>query len=118
VTRLGLIKHALGQRCKADDDWNFSALYIPVLEMEFEIPGKARLWRWLYTLKAVICIALDRQRASLYGSIDPYTVQVANWGWTSWSSMDFMGTAYDFSALVVAHGLRHWFYHSYRDSTV
>lgn len=114
--KLNLIRVALTQRCRTEQDWNLAELYIPFTGYAFDIPGKARLMRIAYTLKAIVCVVLG-QKHDLYANINPGAVSVAEWNVESWSSMDFMGEAYDFSVLVVAHGWRNWSFDSYRDST-
>jgi len=97
--RLVAIKEVLKQRGKFHDNYSLN-----------------RLQRWFYTLKTVICLLLNRRKTlGFEDCIDSMAV----WNMTEWQSMDFMGTAYDWTELAVGIGvLKGWYFDIYRNGSV
>jgi hypothetical protein len=124
LERIEFIGHALRIKsgwCRWDQNWRFG-WRVPY----WERPSVMWLAKWiyvltellvqaLYTYKCVICVAMDRRRDMW---ADGYTIEVAHWGFSGWTSMNFYGTAYDFWVLAVGHGWRDWHYDVYETSTV
>lgn len=74
--------------------------------------------RWFYTLKAVICLLLNRRKNFGFEDIDSMVV-MAVWNMTEWQSPDFMGTAYDWTELVVGIGIfKEWYFDICRNGSV
>lgn len=76
------------------------------------------LERWFYSLKAVICLVLNR-RTNYWAKdcIDSCIDSMAIWNITEWQSPD--GTAYDWTELAVGIGvLKEWYFDIYRNGSV
>ena len=69
--------------------------------------------RYFYVIKAVVAMIL-RRRTSLYG-YDHITVAMANA--SKWTSMDFVGAAWDWEELTVPPGFWNWRYDIYSNSS-
>ncbi len=94
--RFGLIREALRERCRWQDNWALS-----------------RWGRWRLTAKAVVCLLLAPQR-NLWA--DPDVVEVATYDWHGpYMHPDAIGDCFNWHTLVVPRGWRRWCWHTFWD---
>lgn len=96
--RLYALYAVIRQKMKWQDNWSFN------------------WWQKVfYITKTLICLILDRRR-SLWACSDAVD-SMACWSFRSWTSMDIVGQAHDWTELAVGYGyFSNWYYDIYSNS--
>lgn len=97
MKRKELIKLCLKQHAQDETDWGIN---------------NAPVDQWLYTLKAVICIILKRNRPEEGWTDAVYPI--ATWNFRSGVCYEYSPSA-SWEGLAVGHGWRNWWYFVYYD---
>ena len=113
-----LLRLAVGGKsgwCRNDFNWGFGWRRLAWSKrFKWLHRATALLERVFYTGKAIVCVLLRRE-TNMWAEDG---ITVAAWDMRPWSSMDFVGYAYDWSELSVRPGyLRGWQFGVYETSS-